>query len=892
MIALTIAYSHTQRLCKKILSIRSTTPTHPHTHTHTHTQGKKEDTSSSYCCGPSSSSTKKNESMTAPRKVIRTKKTPIRSVEKYETRDVLRDMIGELKRYQASLGTNEIIRREYDFDSDGDEDKTDFDHVKVSYLPPLQSLSADDDDVGLDESDAFSGTFRLTPDYTFGMLLEDACLFFGIPSREIQTATLRDENASLWPHKARVRNAMRKAIKSSSSGFLPQIRLVLPQTNFESKDDSSNDEIKTNVFDLEAYMKPSRIKKRRLRDRENRMFKITTKKTPFLHDDTQLGNSIMEAYGYTYEDPSCNEGDASDLKYEIHTRMHSACWGLVLHIIFTLTLLYPLIRGRGNVYEQNDIKYNLNNIIRRNFATTSGSGSAATIANISTLQTTTHVMDFLKGPVLNTIFQCGMETQGGSCDSSETENSSSFTQFTILGNLELLQYRTLPTLGRSEVDSVGCQGKMGTRPQLYYLFDSTSVDRTAFEYSSLRCYSGYDPKFADTTQFGINNFTYDSDYRGNGFESDRAVYLSDGFNQNLGVHYSTALETLNTLSTSGWIDKSTRMLEVRTVLFHRNYQMTVVVQIAIETPPSGAVDVTPRFGILRLTDFNFGHKSSTLYVILILCDVYILLYVASMLYRIVAKIRIFGPWRVFRVGWNIMDVLLVILVLSGMMFSRYRESHYKSLYDTLVLGDYNEAIDQATNQRRNLLWLSLAISLSMFSLLKFVQGNSMIEHVWRIFTLVFNDIVAVMTVFFLYLIGLAMMCHIRCAIKIQDFSTLQSSLLIIFREIFGGHLDDNTGETIWYRIQTHFPLFFIFVRFFMLVAKYTVIYLLTALMLSAYIRVKWWHRRDAERDAEQEDDGVRKWRPHRISTREFWKHYLLGFFLAKRKKEKVSSKRS
>ena len=94
-------------------------------------------------------------------------------MEKYEIRDALRDIIGELKRYEVSLDTNAVERhRAFDFDSNDDEQRADFDHVKVSYLPPLSSTN---DDYNNDaESDAFSGTFRLTPDYTFGMLLEDA----------------------------------------------------------------------------------------------------------------------------------------------------------------------------------------------------------------------------------------------------------------------------------------------------------------------------------------------------------------------------------------------------------------------------------------------------------------------------------------------------------------------------------------------------------------------------------------------------------------------------------------------------------------------------------------------------------------------------------------------
>ena len=378
-----------------------------------------------------------------------------------------------------------------------------------------------------------------------------------------------------------------------------------------------------------------------------------------------------------------------------------------------------------------------------------------------------------------------------------------------------------------------------------------------------------------------------------GIETDRAIYLTDGFNVSLGVYKSTADATLKTLSSSGWIDKSTRMLELRGVLFHRNYNVIVVTQIIIETPPTGAVQVIPRFGILRLTDFNFGHTSSSLYIILILCDVYILLYVASMLYLIVAKIRIFGTWRVFRVGWNILDVVLVILVLSGMIFSRYEESHYESVYNDIVSGDYSLAINQAINQRRNLLWLSLAVSMSIFRHLKFIEENRMIEHVWRIFTLVYKDILAVMTIFFSYLVGLALMCHVRCGIKIQDFSTIQFSLLVIFRELFGGHVEDET-MTIWYRMRTHFPIFSIFVRLLMHIAKYTIIYLLVALMLSAYIRVKWWHRRDAEKQENVVDDSSsnKNRKTESMSTREFWKYHLLGFFLSKRKKEKVASKRS
>ena len=205
---------------------------------------------------------------------------------------------------------------------------------------------------------------------------------------------------------------------------------------------------------------------------------------------------------------------------QLECKVLSSC----LHILFTLAL-FSFFRGRGSVWA-NDIRYNLNSIIHRNFETTSGSGSVATIVNSTTLQTPTHIMHFLQGPVLDTIFQCGQETQGGTCD---TNSTSTYTQYTILGNLELHQFRTASTLGRSGVDTVGCDGTMGSRPRLYYLLDSSTTQRTALESSTLKCYSSYDPQFEDTSTFGNdtdNTFSYDADYIVDGIETDR--HLSHG----------------------------------------------------------------------------------------------------------------------------------------------------------------------------------------------------------------------------------------------------------------------------------------------------------------------------------------------------------------------------
>ena len=65
----------------------------------------------------------------------------------------------------------------------------------------------------------------------------------------------------------------------------------------------------------------------------------------------------------------------------------------------------------------------------------------------------------------------------------------------------------------------------------------------------MKCYSSYDPQFEDTSTFGSdtdNTYSYDADYIVDGIETDRAIYLTDGFNVSLGVYNSTAYTTLST----------------------------------------------------------------------------------------------------------------------------------------------------------------------------------------------------------------------------------------------------------------------------------------------------------------------------------------------------------
>eukprot|EP00940_MAST-03C_sp_MAST-3C-sp2_P002092 g2092.t1 len=397
---------------------------------------------------------------------------------------------------QLSLRLNKYAERT---STDADEEingdiASDFsvDHVKVSYLPTTLSASEREREVGGDdESAAFSGTFRLSPEYTFKMLLEDAKIFFGIPKKIAIGASLRDGNDRLWPPRSRIMKTMSKVLAQrratmDSNSSIPRIRLVLTQTEeegeIEEDDDSKSDD---NELDPKEYLKPERVRQRRRENVQMKLFRISKEKTPLFHDDVSIEREIMDSYGHTFEESGAQPELKDDLKFEMHTRMQGDCLMMCLHIIFVLAITLPLVVGRGWIYTSNDIEISFRQRLSRSVSTAqSVDGSYATAVNRSHLATQTQVMDFLKGPLLDAVFQCGGETQG-SCATNASSASQLFSNYALLGTIKIVQYRTDSTLGRIS-DNATCDGSQQSRPYLYW---TLSGNADSIDGSSIRCYS-------------------------------------------------------------------------------------------------------------------------------------------------------------------------------------------------------------------------------------------------------------------------------------------------------------------------------------------------------------------------------------------------------------------
>lgn len=839
----------------------------------------------SSCCGTAPPRERRRNEI---KRDVRTKNE--HTIEDYSIKDALSDVVADLKTLKSQLSDRgpRSSRSKDDLLETG---RFDLDHVKVLYVPMIDSDRGDGVDVlkdRYDESTALSGTFRISTEYTFEMLLEDACLLFGVPRNLHQGATLRDEHHKRWPRKANVRLTMSRAMrerhvaaaKSGGRVRLPGLWLELAHDDEGTESEEKDDEDGVGLWDKEEYQKPKNERKRRAHDRDKLFKKIAILKTPVFHDNAKMGEEIMEAYGFTYEHPQLKKADEDNLKLEIHSLMQADLCLLLFHILFIVTIVYPLMYGRGMIFEMNDSFHSFDERIQRSFSTTASvEGSSANRVNASALQTPTHVIQFFKTPVLSAIFQCGEEVQGGECS---TSSASTYESYELISNLTMHEYRTAATLGR-RADDVECDGASESRPYLYWLMDAGSTSRTAIESSSIRCYNAYDPSYDDTASFG--SFNYTEDFLGVSYETDRAVYLTEAFTQDLGMNYETAFATVTSLETSNWIDRSTRAVSVMGVLYSRNYQMCALIRVMVEIPPSGAMIVTRNINFLRLTDYNFGHEDTDRFYLLVLSDIYVALYTLSMLYVVIGKFRVYGFSRVLRLVWNCIDLIIIVLITVDMC-GRRDQSYFQSMYEDLKVGNIDTAVAISRQQRRSVIMLAVTISLALVRAIKYFERNRIVEIVWRILSMIGVHLSALGLFIAGIMVATSLMCHIAVGRAFTELSTIQGTLLSLVGEIMGSHVDAFSGETLWQKIAERHIFFGLFARVLVYFVRYMLLYVVISLGLASYIQIRLSYHKTKEKEENREKN--REWKPERISTGEFFRNFFLGFFFAKRKRETPS----
>ena len=258
-----------------------------------------------------------------------------------------------------------------------------------------------------------------------------------------------------------------------------------------------------------------------------------------------------------------------------------------------------------------------------------------------------------------------------------------------------------------------CRGISGVYPSLYWM--SSDTVRNVLQSTTLSCYNAFTTQLSDETSYwndtsytnDVSNATVDAyTYQSSVFEYirvDDALFIDAGFALDLGTNKSVATTRLQNLESTGWIDRSTRVVIVQFNALNRNYQNMMTGVVSLRFRVSGAIKFREEVHPWRLTSYAYDLTSSNRFAYLIVCDVAMFLYGIYALSRVVRGVKLYTMKKYVETLWNVIDVaicLTIFLTLSYRVIWTFASDQIPDTQSEIETGEYELWIQRATHFRR------------------------------------------------------------------------------------------------------------------------------------------------------------------------------------------------
>eukprot|EP00300_Choanocystis_sp_HF-7_P011897 c17658_g1_i1.p1 GENE.c17658_g1_i1~~c17658_g1_i1.p1 ORF type:complete len:710 (-),score=173.25 c17658_g1_i1:21-2150(-) len=169
-----------------------------------------------------------------------------------------------------------------------------------------------------------------------------------------------------------------------------------------------------------------------------------------------------------------------------------------------------------------------------------------------------------------------------------------------------------------------------------------------------------------TEPYGPNNtFVYRSpDDLGSGLQIAKLqVYHGGGYAEDFPLSVSLAdhIAHVQRLRADGWIDLATRVVFVDFTTYNANINMFAIDEMAFEFMPSGGILPSATFRVAKLIKYTRGVDGMTQFTLEIVLLIFVLGYFVSE----VLELHQLGLWAYARGGWNLMDLVNLLLFFAA-----------------------------------------------------------------------------------------------------------------------------------------------------------------------------------------------------------------------------------
>ena len=653
-------------------------------------------------------------------------------------------------------------------------------------------------------------SFRVTPEYTFEQLNNDACKYWEILPDD---GTLRDHLNLMWPPQASIMEELSKYDEPPKIILISRIR---PEDGMENIGNSSNDirkKKKSNFgMDFDGLDSDSDSDdsdssevnaKSLIKEWRN---SSGAKLSPFFHTPKVVAERNFRALN----------DSGSDEEKEIAEYM--SIWIRLTLYCFFLYFFVSAVQKRRRVPVTNDIIHSLNDLLTSEPFKLSIDGERHyTFDEIHDID---QVWQWLEGPFLNAIYpQFHYTSQALSSEESRFILRAN----KLIGGVRLRQYRsgnhrasggctdTLEQLkGVPSIDSHGC-------------YVPYSMDRQRLYVASLGGDQAYGPGKA------YEGFQYKQGRDFNSFTvfSGSSFFDRSGFAIELSHMRQRAKLELWRLRDQMWIDDDTRALYINFNLLNTNYYSISAVKILFEFTPAGYIKKNIDIDVVWLSLYGeAGSRSPDDMTFLRWADILCFAYLVKIAYDMICELALYGFSAYFNCVWNIVDIVLIVGLTTQLLVQVF--------YDLVVSRQVDITLPHYIQIERQAEFFSHGINLSVLNAVlagmgsfKILQKNLSISKVWQ--TLDASGSVFLSFLFILIIVGYAfvIIAHFSFGPEVAEFNTLigtTNSLLVMLM-----------GEFDYANIKVADPLMTVlFYTLFNLTINFFMASLLFAVLNDAY----------------------------------------------------------
>ncbi|XP_058982757.1 polycystin-2-like protein 1 isoform X3 [Musca domestica] len=297
------------------------------------------------------------------------------------------------------------------------------------------------------------------------------------------------------------------------------------------------------------------------------------------------------------------------------------------------------------------------------------------------------------------------------------------------------------------------------------------------------CYGEYDRKIEDRSPVYKNTKFYTvSQLNVNPIRGEIKRYYGAGHVQNLSYERMINEEIFETLKSSKWIDRGTRIVVVEFVLFNYNSLMFDNVKILAELPPVGGIVTSHQFQAVKLHSI----WSDADYSVFIAA---IIFYLMTTFYTFeeIGELITIGSVKYLKSVWNLLDISVLLMSYLSLIYNMF---HHKYLNGILEKSKENPnhfwSIDKICFW--NLLYIDMmgiCVFLVWIKIFKYISINKTMLQFSTTLKRCAKDLCGFAVMFFIVFLAYAQLGLLIFGTSHPDFREFGISIITLMRMFLG-----------------------------------------------------------------------------------------------------------